>query len=101
MSLEADFSIVVHIGSVVAGMIGDGEARRLSAVGDAIRVAERLCASARRNGERFAISRAAANAAGIAGPTFTWSTGDDGEPPMWAGPAARLLAFAPRDGPRV
>jgi adenylate cyclase len=97
LGFDSSFSIVVHIGPVVAGMIGEGEARRLSAVGDAIRVAERLCASARRNGERFAISQAAANAAGIADPTFTWYTADDGEPPILTGPSARVLALAPRD----
>ena len=97
MSFEADFSVVVHVGPVVAGMIGEGETRRLSAVGDAIRVAERLHASARRQGARFAISDAAANAAGIADPTFTWRTAGDGAPPMWTGSSARVLAAAPRD----
>ena len=40
LGFDADFSIGVHVGLVVAGMIGKGETRRLSAVGDAIRVAE-------------------------------------------------------------
>ena len=97
LSLDADFSVVVHVGPVVAGMIGEGESRRLSAVGDAIRAAERLHASARRQGARFAISNAAADAAGIADPTFIWRTAGDGAPPMWTGSSARVLVAAPRD----
>ncbi len=97
LSFDADFSVVVHVGPVVAGVIGEGETRRLSAVGDAIHVAERLHASARRQGARFAISNAAADAAGIADPTFTWYTAGDDAPPMWAGSSARVLAAAPRD----
>ena len=97
LSLDADFSVVVHVGPVVAGMIGEGETRRLSAVGDAIRAAERLHASARRQGARFAISNAAADAAGIADPTFIWRTAGDGAPPMWTGSSARVLVAASRD----
>lgn len=97
LSLDADFSVVVHVGPVVAGMIGEGETRRLSAVGDAIRGAERLHASARRQGARFAISNAAADAAGIAYPTLTWRTAGDGAPPMWTGSSARVLVAASRD----
>ena len=45
-------------------MIGDGETRRLAAVGEAIDAAERLRAVARQQGERFVVSEAAADAAG-------------------------------------
>ena len=97
LNLDADFSVVVHVDPVVAGMIGEGQTRRLSALGDTIRVAQRLHASARRQGAQCAISNAAADAAGIADPTFTWRTAGDGAPPMWTGSSARVLAAAPRD----
>ncbi len=97
LGFDADFSVVVHAGRVVAGMIGEGEARRLSAVGGAIRVAEQLQASARQRGERFAISKAAADAAGIVDSTLTWRTAGDGAPSMWSGSPARVLVAAPRD----
>ena len=97
LGLAADFSINVHVGPVVAGMVGEGEARSLSAVGDAIRASERLQAYALRHRARFVISKAAVAGAGILDSALEWHAGDndvDGvaAPALCSDSSARALA---------
>lgn len=77
LALHADFAVGVHVGAVVAGMIGDGGTRTLSAVGEAIDATARLQAFAARRGAKLVISRRAAQAAGIdADPALDWQPAD-------------------------
>ena len=100
LGFDADFSVGVHVGPVVAGMLGEREARRLSAVGHAIRATERLQAFAQRHEARFVISKTAADAAGIADAALEWrAAGDRAEdsaaPMLCAVASVRDLACAP------
>ena len=72
LGLQADFALGIHAGPVVAGMIGEGEARMLCAVGDAIEGTERLQAFAARQAARFVVSQTAAFGAGINGAALAW-----------------------------
>ena len=97
LGFDADFSVGMHFGRVVAGMIGEGGSRRLSAVGDAIRVAEQLQTFARQHDERFVISKSAADAVGSVDPTFAWIAAGDGAPQMWAGSSVHAVASVLRE----
>lgn len=97
IGVEADFLIGLHVGHVVTGMIGERGTNRVSAIGDAIQVAERLQNCARLHGERFVISKAAADTIGIIDSTLHWTMVDDEALMSWAGSSARLLASALRD----
>ena len=85
LGLDAGFSVGVDAGLVVAGMIGDGETRRLAAVGEVIDAAERLRDAARQQGERFVVSKAAADAAG----------GGDAAPPLPSDASAHAVLPTP------
>ena len=97
IGVEADFLIGLHVGHVVTGMIGERGTSRLSAVGDAIQVAERLQNCARQHGQRFVITKAAADAIGIDDSTLHWHMVSDDASLRWAGSSARILASALRD----
>ncbi len=78
IGLHADFAIGVHAGAVVAGMIGEGEARTLSAVGEAIDATARLQQFAASRSAQFVISRRVATAAELDDPDLDWQpTGND------------------------
>ena len=96
LGLLADFSVGVNTGAVVAGMIGDGEASTLAAVGEAIDASARLQQFAANRSAHFVISRQAANAAGIDDPALDWHpVGID------AGGASMLCAEASAMAPAV
>ncbi len=99
LAFDADLSIGVHAGRVVAGVIGDLETRRLSAVGDAVRATGLLQAFAHQHAARLVISRTAADATGIDGVAFDWwavsgGTEGAGAPMLCAALPARDLASA-------
>ena len=96
LGLHADFSVGVHAGAVVAGMIGEGEASAFAAVGEAIAGSARLRQFAASRSARFVISRQAAVAAGIEDPALVWqAVGID------ADGASMLCAEAPATAPAV
>lgn len=72
LGLAASFSLVVHVGPVVAGAISERGEGDLSAVGEGIRAAERLRVFAQQHAARFVISKPAADAAGIIDPALDW-----------------------------
>ena len=72
LGLRADFSVGVHAGAIVAGMIGEGESSTLAAIGEAIDAAAPLRQFAASRSAHFVISRRAADAAGIDDPALDW-----------------------------
>jgi adenylate cyclase len=72
LGLHADFAVGMHAGIVVAGMIGKGDARTLSAVGEAIDATARLQGCAASQSARIVMSRQVARAAGMDDPGLDW-----------------------------
>ena len=98
LDLRAEISLGIHAGPVVVGMLGTGETRTLSAVGDAIDAAQQMQAAAARAALRFVISRSAVLGAGIDAATLTWRpAGEEGEDADPAD-ATRLCADASAAG---
>jgi adenylate cyclase len=94
MGLHTDFTIGVHAGPVVVGMIGRGEARTLSAVGEAVDAVAWLQQFAATRGAHFVISREAAAASGIDEASLEWQ-------PLDAESESLPLCAVPATIPRV
>ena len=96
VGLHADFTVGLHAGVVVAGMTGEGEARSLSAVGEAMEATAGLRGCAAGGSIPVVMSRQAASAAGMDTPDLRWRpVGIDveGSPMLWTEvPAATLAA---------
>ena len=96
VGLHADFTVGLHAGVVVAGMTGEGEARSLSAVGEAMEATAGLRGCAAGGSVPVVMSRQAASAAGMDTPDLRWRpVGIDveGSPMLWTEvPAATLAA---------
>ena len=106
LDYRVGFSIGLHAGPVVAGMIGARGARTLSVVGEAMRAADRLQARARKDGSRVVVSKAALDAAGMADRGLAWVAADGADgaaAPAWCAVAsidalAARLIRRPRPG---
>ncbi len=72
LGFTADVSLCIHAGPAVVGNAGHREVRTLTAVGDAIDVAQRLREFTRVGGARFVISRHAIASAGVPADSFSW-----------------------------
>ena len=72
LGLHTDFAVGMHAGVVVVGMIGEGEARTLSAVGEAINSTARLQECAASRSAQIVMSRQAARAAGMDESGLDW-----------------------------
>ncbi len=79
LGFTADVSLCIHAGPVVVGNAGHRDGRSLTAVGEAIDVAQRLRALTRVGGARFVASRSAIASAGLSADSLSWQTiaGDD------------------------
>ena len=84
---RAEFTVGVHVGTVVVGTIGSGDARMLSAIGPAVEATERLQQVALSAGVRHVVSKAAASAAAQAIEAVDWrvapTLGDAPQPLLW------------------
>jgi adenylate cyclase len=101
LGLHADFAVGMHAGVVVAGLIGEGDARTLSAVGQAIDATARLRKCAASQSAQTVMSRQAARAAGVDDAGLDWRPAGidiDGTAMSWAevSPAALETALAAR-----
>jgi adenylate cyclase len=97
VGLRADFTVGLHAGVVVAGMTGEGEARSLSAVGEALEAIAGLRGCAAGGSIPAVMSRQAANAAGMNVPRPHWrpvGIDVDGIPMQWAEMSAATLTVS-------
>jgi adenylate cyclase len=91
LGLDVEFTVGLHVGTVVVGTIGAGETRMVSAIGPGIDAVERLQQLALAAGLRQVVSRAALAAAGQDADAVEWRDArDDGGPPLHWADAGRL-----------
>jgi len=93
------FALAVHVGASAVGPVGYGRERARDAVGETVQAAHALREHAARHGMRFALSRAAAEAAGIDTGHVAWQRlpveGGDATLEMTGGAQVAVPGVAP------